>query len=215
MQSTRKRRAPFPAKRARTTPRQQYIPRRYTPSIRPESKFVDVNLPLAANTTGAFQLLNPSQPGTGAGQRIGMKVSLTSVELRHQNYCTVTTGMTQLHRVIIVLDTQPNGVALALLQVLVAVDVYSPKTLANRNRFRLLSDKVVQVGSYLQSNCRVYSHTYIKFRKPIIVEFNNGVAGTIGDIVNNAIFVILIGSEPAGATAGTMYGYSRIRYTDV
>lgn len=172
-------------------------------------------MPLTANTTGAFQLMNPSQPGTGPGQRIGMKVSLTSVELRHHNYCTPTTGVTQIHRVMIVLDTQPNGVALALLQVLVAVDVYSPKTLANRNRFRILSDKNYVVGAFTQGNSRNFGHIYIKFRKPVIVEFNNGVAGTIGDIVNNSIYCILIGTEPAGPGAGTMYAYSRIRYTDV
>lgn len=211
--STRKRKAPFPAKRRRSTP-SAYVPRRYTSINRPEFKFIDVGFNFLMNTTGAFQLLNGLVPGTGASQRIGTKISIKSIELRYKCISTLTTGASQLMRVLLVLDHQPNGVALSLLQVLVTVDTFSPRSLANRARFKLLHDKTHSISASGQDNTTLYNKIYMQFKKPIVVEYNIGVAGNIGDIVNSSIYVIAIGSEVAGPTAGTTQGFSRIRYID-
>lgn len=212
--STRKRKAPFPAKRRRSTP-SAYVPRRYTSVLRPELKSVDVAIAQTMNSTGALTLINPLQTGTGIGQRIGTKVSIISLEVRLINYSNATTGLTQIHRMIVCLDKQPNALTTTIVQVLVAVDVWSPRTLANRGRFVLLSDKAYEVGAFTQGNSKVYNKVFIKFRKPLVVEFNTSSAGTIADIVSNAIYLFGIGSEPPGTTAGTTVGFTRVRYTDV
>ena len=56
---------------------------------------------------------------------------------------------------------------------------------------------------------------YIKFRRPIVTEYNAGVAGTIADIATNSLYLITIGQQNAGLTAGITLGTCRIRYTDM
>ena len=46
------------------------------------------------------------------------------------------------------------------------------------------------------------------------VTFNAGDAGTVADITTGSLYFLVVGSEAAGATAGTVSGRVRVRFDD-
>lgn len=190
-----------------------YTPRAFS---RGEWKFLDLTVNNAMDTTGAMLLLNGLQPGSSASQRIGMKVSIRSLEMKLIGFATAGTGVDQEHRWLVLLDRQANGAApAALTDFLAAGNTKGLRNLANRRRFKIVLDKRYYVNSAGEPGAARVFNVYMKFRRPLIVEYNAGVTGTVADIVSNSLFLVLIGQQAAGATAGTLQGYVRIRYTDM
>lgn len=201
-----------------------YFPTGFYPRYtRGEWKFLDSTITQDINTTPALILLNGLAPGSSASQRIGQKVDIRSIEIRLRWTTTPVTGVDQYCRASIVLDRQPNGAAPGnYTDIFLASSVTSPRSLANRKRFRILWDKALPMGSNLNAattpstlpNMRIFK-AYMKFRRPIVEEFNSGVAGTVADIATNSLYLVTFGTEVAGNTDVNMAGYIRIRYTDV
>jgi hypothetical protein len=177
----------------------------------PELKALDTAVSLAADTTGAVQLLNGIQPGTALNQRVGRQIQVT--HLTYRLACTVTaaTGVDQFHRVLIVLDRQPNGVAPAVNEVIDGGST-SQYNLSNQKRFAILYDK----RYYLNASGEPGSGAVLNGEKPvnILVQYNSGVAGTVADLATNSIYMIVLGTIAAGATAGSVAGSVRLRYYD-
>lgn len=191
--------------------------------VRGEWKFLDSSINQDINTTAVLTLVNGLQPGNSASQRIGMKVSIKSMEIRLNVNVTPATGVSQVNRWFILLDRQANGAApAAVTDYLVAQSSTAPRQLANRKRFKLITDKIYRLGGVLNgagtgaqvAEGRMFK-MYIKFRRPIIVEYNAGVAGTIADISSNSLFFGTFGTEAPGNTDTNCTGYVRIRYTDL
>lgn len=191
-------------------------PTRYTPRMitGPEWKYADVTGTYAVDSTGALALLNGIVPGTAATERIGQKITIRSLELRGYNYVTPTDGLDQLHRRILVLDSQTNAAALTIAQVLQTANVFSPRNLQNRKRFKILYDKTFTLNASAEAGSRRWFKMYMKFRKPIITDYNTGTAGTVADIVTNSLYLINLGTNPAGVTAGGASSWIRMRYSD-
>ena len=190
-----------------------WTPRSFT---RGEWKYLDTTINTACDTTGSMTLVNGLQPGTGASQRIGMKVMLRSMELSLVNSVPPVTGTDQNHRFLVLLDRQCNGAApTALTDFLTPGNYLGMRSLVNRRRFKIILDKRCSLNASGEPGSDRLWKFYIKFRRPIIVEFNAGVAGTIADIVTNSLYIISVGQAAAGVGAGTLLGYCRIRYTDM
>ena len=210
--------------RGRTYQGLRPIYRGFTPRAfsRGEWKFKDINIAVDINTTEVATLLTGLAPGNGASDRIGTKVDWRSLEIRLRSEATATTGITQFCRWMIVLDRQANGVAPTLAQILLAASTTAPRNLANRKRFKIITDKAYHIGGVLNGagtgasvpNCR-YFKKYLKFRRPITTEYNTGVAGTIADIATNSIYLMALGTSGVGDTDASLAGYIRMRYTDV
>lgn len=189
-----------------------FNPRSFTQG---EWKYLDTALNGTVDTTGGILLCNGLVPGSGASQRIGMKVEIKSIEVRGYMGGTPGTGVDQVLRWQLFLDRQTNGVAPAIGQQLLANNVYAPRSLIARKRFKILMDKTYNINAVGESGSFRTFKAYMKFRRPIVMEFNAGTAGTVADIVSNSLFFYVVGSVAAGATAGLTYGYVRIRYTDM
>jgi len=124
---------------------------------------------------------------------------------------------------IIVLDRQTNGAApAAVTDILQANSTISPRSLSNRKRFKILWDKFFLLGGVLngagtgsQLPCQENFKIYMKFKKPIIEEFNTGVAGTVADIASNSIYLLSFSNQGAGATDAFIDYYTRFRFTDM
>lgn len=178
----------------------------------PEVKAVDSSVNLAANSTGAILLLNGIVPGTALDERVGRQVLMTKLKLDLRMSVTAATGVDQVHRFLVVLDKQTNGAALAVTDVLNTVNPYSQVNLSNQARFTILLDRV----QYLNASGEAGSGAV--FRGSIgvheVVQYNSGVAGTVADISTNSLYLISVGQEAAGATAGLLYGTARLRYKD-
>lgn len=190
-----------------------YRPRSFTQG---EWKYLDTTINVAVDQVGSFTLLNGLVPGSGASQRIGQKVSIMTMEFRLNSRCTPGTGIDQVHRLLFLLDRQANGAApAALTDFLNAGNYQGLRQLNNRRRFKVLKDYYFNVNATGEAGSQRVIYKYMKFRRPIVVEYNAGIAGTIADIVSNAMYFIPIGQIAAGATAGSVVGYVRLRYTDM
>lgn len=213
-------RSRYPLSKRRTINKGGLIPRYvgYTPRAfaRGEWKYVDTTGTQVMDTTGAVSLLNGLAPGNSASQRIGQKISVTSMEFKIKCEATPGTGIDQLHRFYIVLDRQANGVAITKGDVLSNGGTYiAPRNLNNRKRFRIILDKSICLSASGEANSQKFFKYYMKFRKPVLVEYNAGVAGTIADIASGSMYLGTLGNVTPGATAGSAAYYVRLRYTDM
>jgi len=179
---------------------------------RTEWKAVSASVSGTLDSTGALYLLNGIARGDDIAERIGRQVTIRSLEYRIMGQCTKTTGERQVCRIMFVYDTQTNGAALTIAQVLNSVDVYSPRNLENRTRFKVLKDWTFVVQEYLSDPSIAIFKGYLKLFLPMV--FNNGDAGTVADITTGSLYCIVLGKKAAGATAGATEGTVRIRYTD-
>lgn len=181
-----------------------------------EWKYKDTLINVAIDATGTQTLLNGISPGNGASERVGMKICIKTVEIILRVKVTDGTGVDQDQRLMILLDRQANGAApAALTDFLLAANITSPRALTNRKRFKTFWNKIYSLNASGESGSHRIYKAYLKFRRPIIVDYNAGAAGTVADISSNALYLITLGSVVAGATAGVAYGYIRLRYTDM
>lgn len=180
---------------------------------REEFKTKDTSISQVQDTTGALTLVNGVARGDDIGDRTGRKVIIKSIEAHFISGVTSATGVDQYQRLILFVDHQPNGAAPAATDLLVSNSYQSLKNLDNRARFTILYDRVYALNAAGESGSKIVLPTYYK-RVNIPVIFNSGDAGTIADIQTNSIYLLSVGSEAAGNTAGSTVGRVRIRYTD-
>lgn len=189
-----------------------YNPRQF---VRGEWKYADTTINQLIDQTGAITLLNGLSPGTGANQRIGMKVAIRSIEMRLVCYVIAGTGVDQMQRLNLFFDRQANGVAPAVGEQLSSNSVTYPRNLTQRKRFKIIWDKFYTLNATGESGSMKAFKLYMKFRRPINVEYNAGTTGTVADIVTNSLLFYGVGNVAAGPTAGAVAGRARIRYTDL
>lgn len=194
-----------------------WAPRQFT---RGEWKYLDTAVAATAiNTAGTMNLLNGIAPGTGASQRIGMKIAIRSIEMRLA-ITSVAECPSQFNRLMLLLDRQCNGAAPAALTDFIIPGTYMGcRCLTNRKRFKIMWDKTFVHGcttvNYTAGNPKTFRHIYMKLKRPIIVEYNAGVAGTVADIASNSLYIISVGDVAAGATDSDFSALIRLRYTDM
>jgi len=144
-----------------------------------------------------------------------MKVLVRSIELRLLITVDALTPPS-LVRAAIVVDRQTNGVLATHAEVWDTIappgNAVCQRNLANRRRFKIIFDHSFPVMSELP--VKNY-HLYMKLRRPIVEEFNAGVAGTIADISSSSIVLFLWSSDNGGINLAQATTESRIRYTDM
>lgn len=217
----------------RTRPTQQAAARRMLVA-RTEQKAVTVNSTTRQlNTTGSFNLLNFSVPGTDINQRVGRKIMCKSIFIRgfispEGGNTAIVAGtletFAQLGRCIVFVDNQPNGAAPAVTDLLAEATSVSQLNLDNRDRFKVLMDKTFGVPNSVKSftatgsTCGSYGNCIpFKKYKKIMVEtvYNAGTAGTIADINSGALYMFWIGNVVAGTGTDTNATIStRVRFED-
>ena len=162
-------------------------------------------------TNVSFVVLNGFNLGSSASQRVGMKITMRSLEIRC-GIITSGTQIAQMTRIIVILDRQANGVFPSGADVLAPATYLGVRNLANRKRFKCLMDKVIVSSDVDNFPSRCYRHWYIKFRKPVITDYNTGNAGDITDIASNSLLMVLV-SDNAANNPNTAFTV-RMRFTD-
>lgn len=179
------------------------------------------------NTGGSFTLLNGCIQGSDYSNRIGRKILNASIYIRGIVHPEVPAGaatsLTQLARMIVFVDMQPNGAAPAVTDLLNSANSSSQLNLNNRDRFKILRDETYSLGATTWAAgpalVAAQSPTVadVNVFKKLSVEtiFNAGNAGTIADMNSGAIYMFWIGNQPAGAgTDGSAIVSTRIRFLD-
>jgi len=168
--------------------------------------------------------------GTTYNDRIGRRIRVKSIYVRgvcgqEASLTSVATAINssgQLLRMIIFADMQPNGAVPLLTDVLFEATSLSQLNPNNRDRFKIYCDKQWAVGRIsldvtggwgFADNCQ---WPVKKFKNlDLTTTYNGGNAGTIGDIATGALYMLWVGSEPAGTdTDCIFFGTARIRYYD-
>lgn len=191
---------------------------------RPEWKYADgilggtVFQPI--NTTyNKFCLAGPITAGAAATQRIAQQITVKTLQLnvRVEQIPTVTTiGHHTIVRMMVVLDKQSNATDLVISDVLVTnantvCDTESMRRLENRKRFKIMLDKQYASSADWQSIIR--RKYYLRFKKPLVVQFNAVNGGTYADVVSNNIWLVFWSSGGAADSPHVNF-MSRLRYTD-
>jgi len=174
-----------------------------------EFKAVDLSTQVIASTASTVTLLNGIARGDEINERIGREVTLRSIQISGTAAATATE---QNHRVLIVYDRQTNAAALTAAQVLSAVTCYAPRNLENRKRFKILFDRTWHINGLAEPDSQHIFKFYRRLAHPMT--FNAGDAGTVADITTGSLYMVSIGTEAPGATAGSVVFSSRLRYTD-
>ena len=210
------------AKRKRTpwgiTKRPQWGPkvRRPAPkplSIRPEFKCKDTTVNVNLNTTAATVLLSGIGRGDDMHERIGREVMLKSIQYEIKAAVTSGTGVDQEGRIMIVYDKQCNGAVFNATDVLTAADTTSFRNLTYRKRFWILSDEHFTLNASAESGSHLRMKYYRRVGLPIT--FNANDNGDVTDISTGSLYLLIIGSQAAGVTAGTVTGSARVRFIDM
>lgn len=161
-----------------------------------------------SSTTAALILLNGMAPGDTGETRDGQSIRMKSVLMRGTILVNPSATAT-VHRTMLFLDTQPNGAAPGIGDILdTATNVLSPINISNGSRFKILKD--------LFHNVDVAANPIITFQKFVKLGFhtkyNAGTAGTIADITTNALYILHMSSE--ATNTATFNYYFRSRFID-
>jgi len=175
--------------------------------------------------------------GNDITNRIGRKCAVTKIRIRGQIGIAAQTAFATPDnfckaRMVLFIDKQANSARATLADVFQtnatsistpqAINV--PQNLASLGRFRVLKDKFITLsnpgitGSPTATDCIQNSlvkdfKISIKFRKPIIVDFNATNGGTFADIVRNSINIQFVCHNNTLTPLVAYYG--RIAYSDV
>lgn len=185
----------------------------------PERKWLDTSLtqtPVSSTGNISIASLNLIDSGTGASERVGKRVTLTSIAFRGVAYlnATATAGNTaDVMRMIVYLDKQCNGGAAAVTDILGAATYNSFNNLDNSDRFTTLFTRKFCL------NARGYSGTsstqvlvpikhYYSCKIP--VELHENATTTISDVKSMNVGVLLISQDGLVNVEGQF----RVRFTD-
>jgi len=114
-----------------------------------ERKVIDVAPgTLVADTTGTITALNLVATGTDFTNRIGRKILMRSIYIRYRVNNFDNSSVNNCSRVILVSDMQTNGALPAITDVLDTIHAESQVNLNNRDRFRIIWDKIHAIGQF-------------------------------------------------------------------
>lgn len=182
-----------------------------------ELKWIDVNSTSAfAATTGvaALTLLNGCSLGSDATNRVGRKIQMKSIQMRMSCLATTANAARFAGRVMVVYDSQANAAAPTQADIFqAATSWHSPMNLNNRERFKVIFDKLFTVDSLTGSNTDPWICKKFKKLPNLETIFNSGNAGTIGDIQTGSMYLVTLATGEATTTPGLVF-YSRIRFAD-
>ncbi len=159
--------------------------------------------------------------GTGEEQRIGRKIIIRSIGIHLNVQLPATTSSaasTDSLRFIVYQDKQANGAIATVAGILEDSNIFAFNNLSNKNRFRILCDKIWNVNAAaaggnatnnLQTGEFVLHKTWFKSALNIPVEYS-GTGNAIADITSNNIGILAL-SENSAVTLETN---TRIRFTD-
>lgn len=192
----------------------------YARSRQGELKFFDTALSFGVDATGEVpatgQLVLIPQ-GTGESARVGRLAQIKSIQLRmnllYQPGAAAAASTNSF--IYVVLDTQCNGAAAAVTDVLTGTNLSTALlNLDNSQRFRILKKIRVtfQPGAGVST---AYNSMYkqVEFYKKLNIPIDySSTTGAITEIRSNNIF-LLAGSDGSDDTV-TVAGNCRVRYTD-
>lgn len=179
------------------------------------------NQVVACDTSGFVQLLNGMAYGTRSYEHVGKTALMRSVQIQGALFTNISGIEDNWCRIMLLQDSQTNGTQIKWYpDYLQTQSVFTFRSRDYKKRFRCLYDSFVHLESAIDKaggglgtgNCKMFK-IYKRFKFP--VEFNEGTAGTVGDISKGALWLIFLGSNTPGISAASGRFSWRCRFTDV
>lgn len=181
-----------------------------------ETKFIDVTPSFTLSTSSnAFVatpvLLNGCIQGTEATQRLGRKITMTSLYVKGALQFAPTGTLGGYVRIAVVHDKQSNGTAPGITDVFLSNDLNSPNNLTNSDRFTKVADFESGIVS-ANGDCVAP----IEFYRKLMLEtaYNTGNAGTVADIASGSLYMFICNNGNFTTTAPTIRLQSRVKFLD-
>jgi len=195
--------------------------------------------PLTTINLGSAAVANPlclvvPTVGAALNQRVGRKITIRKIKI-HGTFAVPAQAAqaggdaSAKLRIALVQDCQTNAAQMTGAQLYqdatqAATTISTFQNPNNFGRFRVLKDKIIQIGNLnlagspttadvIQNGAKVNFKFAVNFKKPVEVHFNATNGGTVADIVDNS-FHIVCGTDST-ALAPTLAYYSRVCYKDV
>jgi len=204
--------------------------RGYSPNVQELKVFDVAPATYNVNTTGIVQAICMPTLGSDMNNRIGRKIELRTFQCKgwicianaQAQPPTVSEVAAQCCRFMLVWDTQPNGAIAAITDILQTATPASMLNLNNRDRFRILKDKMFALDPFLFDTATSKASATnqikcIKWFKKLSLEtvFNATNGGTIADIASGALLAVWVGSQANGLNGPVDAAISyRVRYAD-
>jgi len=195
--------------------------------------------PLTTINLGSAAVANPlclCVPTVGAAlnQRVGRKITVRKIKIHGTIAVAAQAAQgagdaASKIRIALVQDMQTNAAQMTGAQLYqdataAATTISTFQNPNNFGRFRVLKDKIIQIGNLnlagsptandvIQNGGKINFKFAVNFKKPVEVHFNATNGGTVADIVDSS-FHILAGCDST-AVAPTLAYYSRVCYKDV
>lgn len=187
----------------------------------PERKFVDTTgtYVVPQIQTGTINLVNGIAQGAGNSQRVGFKVTMTSISVKGNFLSTSAANPNGACRIKLVYDKQTNLALPVATDILVADAVGAPNNLINGDRFITLMDQQIHpdaaISTFGGSYCAYDIDFFTKCQLPMVF---GGVGATVASIETGGLYLLAYYTTCGGAAApSAIYGqniYVRVRYTD-
>lgn len=193
-----------------------YGPQRRSPE---EQKVIDTaQASYSMDSSGTVVLLNGVATGTDFTNRIGRRVTISSIQIRGIIRPTDLGTNPQCVRLMLVYDTQPNGALPAVGEVVQNLNGTTMLNLNNRDRFKVIMDKQYAIGGISDTATQAYAMSPTVFNVKMYKKCNydvifDGTTNAISDIQSGSIFLLTLGSE-AAATGATLQASIRLRFKD-
>lgn len=184
-----------------------------------ESGFVDTAVTgyVFDTSTGSIALLSTIPQGTSVNQRVGKKVQLKSLQCRGFVYNNTTASYTD-NALLIVYDRRPTGTLPLVTDVLNTIDSLSMNNDVNSGRFQILKrldfELIGNAASQFTDKMALSADFYLDLKGKSWVAKSLGT-GTIADTEEGAVYLITVGSQPAGTSAASAQLGFRLRFMDV
>lgn len=165
-------------------------------------KWFSISGTTPASTSGGLTLLNAMQQGTSQGTRIGNQVRFLELEATFTAQLKANSGVeeTDVVRVVVFKDRQPNGAnptVLELLCVASPLSCFNPDNIGNQaqSRFQVMWNTTFDLklqGGDAGSGVLVDSITKSRVLKLDFTSTYTGNAGTISDLEINSLYLFTI-----------------------
>jgi len=185
----------------------------HVPATHGELHAVDVNILQEIVNTPSIFLLNGTVRGDDIADRTGRRIMMKTLILR-VNAWQESASPLQNVRFWVVYDRQPNGSALSPSDVLTAASVQSLPVFNNRDRYVILVDKMMTfpaVGGNDAATNQTATWVLPLNRR---VDYNTGSAGTVADIQQGSLYLMVCGEGAASPNANQLRAQSRVIFAD-
>lgn len=167
---------------------------------------------------GAFTLLSGVAQGDDFNERVGRKIIIKSLLIRiaFSSVADTSAPIGDTIRMLVFQDLQTNGAAPGLTDVLSGIEPFDPMNLNNRERFRVLIDKMVSLpaNAYAAGALSTGSPTPKSmklYKKLNTQQVFSGTGNTVASIATGSIYMLLLANND---NVSTSQFSTRIRFLD-